>query len=139
MCFQMSCLMEENPEKEVRVEVAVDADFMERMIFMRPTIVAQFGYPLKGDVEMNLMTEEVVVNSLHRLERQVITEYPAILFFWCQNVGQSQSLRLCLCMLTPLLHAEKATPATSRRTISRNIVFFFIFAITEEIPYYCSP
>ena len=135
----MGRFVEEDPKEEVGVEVAVDGNLMEVVVGCGASIIAEFSTALEGDVEVDLVAEEVVVNSLHRLERQVITEYPAILFFWCQNVGQSQSLRLCLCMLTPLLHAEKATPATSRRTISRNIVFFFIFAITEESPYYCSP
>ena len=70
--FEMGGFVEEDPEEEVGIEVAVDADFMERMIFMRPTIVAQFGYPLKGDVEMNLMTEEVVVDSVYCHSRQMI-------------------------------------------------------------------
>lgn len=129
--------MEENPKEEIGVEVTVDGDFMERMIGGGTTIVAQFGHPLEGDVEVDFMPIEIIINSVHRLGRQVITEYPAVLFFLCQNVGQSQSLRLCLCMLTPLLQAEQATQATSRRTISRSIVFFFIFFITEGSPNYC--
>ena len=70
--FEMGGFVEEDPEEEVGIEVAVDADFMERMIFMRPKIVAKFGFQLKGDVEMYLMTEEVVVDSVYCHSRQMI-------------------------------------------------------------------
>ena len=87
-------LVEENPEEEVMGEISVDAYFVKIMGAEGSAVVAQLRCPLAGDMEMNLVEVEIIINPIHCTGRQVIGEYPAVSFFVGQNVGQSQSLRL---------------------------------------------
>lgn len=128
--LQVRRLVEEHPEEEVRVEVAVDGNLVERMTFAWPAVVAKLRASLASDVEMYLVVVEEVIDHGHRLCREVVGEYPAIVLLLRQNVGQSQSLRLCLCMFTLLLHAASDTLARIIKAISRRVVFFFIIALT---------
>ena len=79
---------------------------------------------------MDLVSGKIVIHTIYRLCREVIPKYSAILFLLCQNEGQSQSLRLCLCMFTLLLHAASDTLARIIKAISRRVVFLFIIALT---------
>lgn len=148
--FEVGSFVEEDPEEEVGIEVAVDGNLMEIVVRCGAAIIAEFGATLEGDVEVDFVAKEVVVDPIHRrdrvihsltvvhhlIRREVVTEYPTVFFLWCQNSGQLQLLRLCLCIFTPLLQAVQVTPARSKRTMSRSIVFLFIFAITEKVANY---
>ena len=109
---------------------------MEIMPRMRTAVVAEFGVAFEGDVEVDLVEIEVVIDPIHRLRRKVIAKYSAVFLFLCQNEGQSQLLRLCRCMFTLLLQAVQAMPATNIITMSQSIVFLFITWITEKTAFY---
>lgn len=82
MGFQMGGFVEEHPKEEPWVEIAVDGNFMEGVIWIGVAVIAEFGHPFKGDMEVNLMAEEIVVNPIHRLRREMITKYPSIALLW---------------------------------------------------------
>ena len=133
----MGGLVEEDPEEEVGIEVSVDADFVKIMGVERTAVVAQLRCPLAGDVEMDLMEVEIIIYPIHCAGRQVVGEYSAVFFFGGQNEGQSQWLRLCLCILALLPQAVKATLAMSSNAISRRIVFRFMSKVTRKNYFYC--
>ena len=54
-----------------------------------------------------------------------------------QNEGQSQSERLCLCILALLPQAPQTSAATSRTAISRSIFFCLMSSITPKLLFYC--
>lgn len=78
--FKVGSFVEEDPEEEVGVEVAVNGDFMESMVGAWTSIIAEFGAALTGNMEVDLMAEEVVVDPIQRLRRKVIGQYLPIAF-----------------------------------------------------------
>ena len=78
--FKVGSFVEEDPEEEVGVEVAVNGDFMESMVGAWTSIIAEFGAALTGNMEVDLMAEEVVVDPIQRLRRKVIGQYLPITF-----------------------------------------------------------
>lgn len=91
MGLEVGGLVQEDPQEEIRPEVAVDADFVEFVFWPGPSVVTQLAASLQGDVEMYAVEVEVVVDYIHRPGRQVVAEYGAVSFGSGQNVGQSQS------------------------------------------------
>ena len=76
--LKVGSLMEEDPEEKVRVEVAVDGDFVVGVVGANPTVIAQFRHSLASDVEVDLVSEEVVVDPVDRLRRQVVPQNGSI-------------------------------------------------------------
>ena len=76
--LKVGSLMEEDPEEKVRVEVAVDGDFVVGVVGANPTVIAQFRHSLASDVEVDLVAEEVVVDPVDRLRRQVVPQNGSI-------------------------------------------------------------
>lgn len=70
--LQMGSFMKKHPKEEPGIEIAVDADFMERMTRMWPTIITQLRCPLASDMKMHLMEIQVVVHPIHSLGWQVV-------------------------------------------------------------------
>jgi hypothetical protein len=70
--FEMGGFVEEDPEEEVGIEVAVDGNLMEVVVGCGASIIAEFSTALEGDVEVNLVAEEVVVDSVYCHSRQMI-------------------------------------------------------------------
>jgi len=70
--LQMGSLVEEDPEEEVWVEVAVDADFVESMVGTWPSVIPQLRHPLAGDVKMDFVEVQIVIYPIHRRSRQMI-------------------------------------------------------------------
>jgi len=66
MCLQMCRFVEEHPEEEVGVEVAVNADFVEGVVGPRPPVIPQLRHPFEGDMEMYFVKVQVVVYPIHR-------------------------------------------------------------------------
>ena len=132
MRLQVGGLVEEHPKEEVGVEVAVDRNLVKRVVGTRPAVVAQLRCPLTGDVEVYLVAVQVFIDPVNTRCRQMICKDAPVFIFLCQNEGQSQLLRLCLCILALLPQAVKATLAMSSNAISRRIVFRFIPQVTRK-------
>ena len=136
--LQVGGLVEEDPEEEVGVDVSVDADFVKIMWGERTAVVTQLRCSLAGDVEMDLVEVEIIIYPIHRTGRQVVGKDATVFFFGGQNEGQSQWLRLCLCMLALLPQAAQTKPTTSNNAITRSILRRLITAIiTSPLQKYC--
>ena len=66
MGLEVGGFVKEYPEEEVGVEVAVDGDFMESMVGAWAAIIAEFGGPFEGDVEVDFVAEEISIDPIHR-------------------------------------------------------------------------
>lgn len=125
--LEVGSLMQEHPQEKPWIQVSVDADFMKVAVGRRTAVVAQFRHAFACDVEVYFVVVKVAVHPIDRLRRQVVPQYPAVSFLVGQNVGQSQSLRLCRCMFTLLLQAViPRLHSSTAATISFVIVVFFI-------------
>ena len=66
MGLEVGGFVKEDPEEEVGVKVAVDGDFMESMVGAWAAIIAEFGGPFEGDVEVDFVAEEISIDPIHR-------------------------------------------------------------------------
>lgn len=139
MGLEVGGFVQENPEEEVGVEVAVDRNLVEGMPRLGPTVVAQLGAPLTGDVEMHTVLVEIGIDPIHRLDGEVVGEDAAILFLGRQNEGQSQWLRLCLCILTLLPHEVQSRQAARSSVAKGSSLFIFMPPKTRNGNFYCMP
>ena len=73
-------LMQHNPEEKIRVEVAVDADFVEWMTLLRPAVVAQLGVAFTSDVQVDAVLLDKVENGVYCIGGQIIAK-GAFVFF----------------------------------------------------------
>ncbi len=69
MGLEVGCFVEEYPEKQVGVQVTVDAHLMERMASLRPAVVAQFALSVARDVEMYFVAVKIIIDPIHRIGR----------------------------------------------------------------------
>lgn len=76
---EVGYLVEHHGEEHVGSHVAVDADFVAFVVELRPTVVAQLGVPLAGDVEAHGMGVEDVVDAFHGPRGEVAGEVEFIL------------------------------------------------------------
>jgi hypothetical protein len=61
---------------------------MERMLWIGMTVVAEFGAALAGDVEMDLVMVEIVVDPLHRLWGQMVPQNGPIAFLGGHTISR---------------------------------------------------
>ena len=64
--FQVRRLVEEDPEEEIWIEVAIDGNLMEIVVRRRAAVIAQLRHPFEGDMEMDFVKVQVVVYPIHR-------------------------------------------------------------------------
>ena len=135
--FQMSLevggFVEEDPEEEVGVEVTVDRDFVESVVGTRPTIIAQFRHALAGDMEMDTVKVQVAVHPIHRLSRQVVSQYAAIFRMRGSHNGSA-----CVCAYWHC-RRRRCTPRLRQSAGSGAEGLFFVSyeTITAEKVFYC--
>jgi hypothetical protein len=80
---EVSHLVQQYQEEMVGIEVAIDADFVEGVPLPRPTVVAQFGVPLAGDMEVYLMLGHEVEEGVDGFGGDVFGKS----FFEIVNIG----------------------------------------------------
>ena len=78
--LQVGRLVQEHPEEEVAVQVAVDAYLVEIVAGIRAAVVAQLAPPPARDVEVHAVARKVLVHPLHRPLGQVAAEDEAVAF-----------------------------------------------------------
>lgn len=97
VCFEVGGFVEEDPEEEVGVEVAVDADFVKIVVGRGTAVVAEFRHPFPGDVEVDLIAVEIVVDPIHGSGRQVVGKDVSVFLFGCHAVRTKDSRSCCGC------------------------------------------
>ena len=123
MGLKVGGFVEKHPQEEIGVQVAVDAYLMVIMVLLGPSVVAQFGTALTGDMEVHTMAVQVVIDRSDCLGRKVIPQNATVFLFGGQNVGQSQWLRLWRYMWSLDLHDAQSSRAASSR---KRIPMFFL-------------
>lgn len=79
MGVEVSHLVQQHPQEGVGVEVAVDADFVERVTQLWPAVVTQFRVPFACDVQVYIVLLNEVERWVDSLGREVSTKGAFIL------------------------------------------------------------